>query len=98
MDHTILFHTILEGTKCLLYYLAEGPFVAQTIGKRTFWRRRCGVGRCVIYPCHYREILPEEYGGALPRVENTQVRLATLKFEEYFKELKKLAEDNRGRY
>ena len=38
-----------------------------------------------------REILPEEYGGALSRVENTQVRLASLKFEDYFKELKKLA-------
>ena len=45
-----------------------------------------------------REILPEEYGGALSRVENTQVRLASLKFEDYFKELKKLADDNRGRY
>ena len=45
-----------------------------------------------------REILPEEYGGALPKVENTQVRLASLKFEGYFKELKKLADDNRGRY
>ena len=45
-----------------------------------------------------REILPEEYGGTLPKLENTQARLASLKFENYFKELKKLADDNRGRY
>ena len=45
-----------------------------------------------------RDILPEEYGGKLARVENTQLRLASLKFEDYFKEVQKLADDNSGRY
>ena len=45
-----------------------------------------------------RDILPEEYGGKLARVENTQVRLASLKFEDYFKEVQKMADDNRDRF
>jgi hypothetical protein len=44
------------------------------------------------------EVLPVEYGGIRGKIEDTTIRDTILQFEDYFKEVKKLAEDNKGKY
>lgn len=44
-----------------------------------------------------REILPEEYGGDTGKMDHTHVKEAIELFEDYFKEVKQLGEENRGR-
>ena len=44
-----------------------------------------------------REILPEEYGGDTGKMDHTDVKEAIELFEDYFKEVKQLGEENRGR-
>jgi hypothetical protein len=45
-----------------------------------------------------RDVLPSDYGGTLGKIENMRVRDATLQFDDYFREVKKMAEDNRGKF
>ena len=43
------------------------------------------------------EVLPEEFGGETGKLDHGDCKEATELFEEYFKEVRQLGEDNKGR-
>jgi hypothetical protein len=45
-----------------------------------------------------RDILPEEFGGTAGPFENASCQEAIAEFEEYYGEVRKMAEENKGKY
>ena len=43
------------------------------------------------------EVLPKEFGGETSEYDHSDCKEATELFEDYFKEVKQLGEDNKGR-